>query len=285
MSSDDSMNPNDPRAPVSDDTLNAWLDGQLTPTERAALEARLAQDAALRERLQGWRAQRQALQGLHREVLAAPLPASLDAAADRLAERHAQRFEVWRWGGMAASVLLAFGTGWIAHDRLQDATGSRGSLQASAPATVEGAQRFGQAALVAHAVYAPEVRHPVEVAASQQEHLVQWLSKRLGRPIKVPDLSAEGFELVGGRLLPGTPDEPGARAQFMFQTATGERVTLYLGALPPQGSDGATAGFRWTREGALTSFYWVDADFGYALAGPLPQDRMMALAQAVYRQR
>ena len=27
------------------------------------------------------------------------------------------------------------------------------------------------------------------------------------------------------------------------------------------------------------------ADFGYALAGPLPQDRMMALAQSVYRQR
>ncbi len=49
----------------------------------------------------------------------------------------------------------------------------------------------------------PEVRHPVEVTAAQQDHLVQWLSKRVGRPLKVPVLAAEGYELVGGRLLSG----------------------------------------------------------------------------------
>ena len=54
--------------------------------------------------------------------------------------------------------------------------------------------RLRSAALVAYAVYAPEVRHPVEVAATQQEHLVQWLSKRLGRPLKVPDLTFHDAE-------------------------------------------------------------------------------------------
>jgi anti-sigma factor RsiW len=66
----------------------------------------------------------------------------------------------------------------------------------------------------AHAVYLPEKRHPVEVAAAEQDHMVQWLSKRLGKPLKIPQLGAQGFELVGGRLLPG---DSGARAQFMFQ--------------------------------------------------------------------
>ena len=40
----------------------------------------------------------------------------------------------------------------------------------------------------AHAVYVPEVRHPVEVGADQEAHLVQWLSKRLAVPVRAPAL-------------------------------------------------------------------------------------------------
>ena len=128
----------------------------------------------------------------------------------------------------------------------------------------------------------PEVRHPVEVEASQQQHLVQWLSKRLNRQLKVPNLSATGYELVGGRLLPG---ENGARAQFMYQNAAGERVTLYVGAV-----DGSNAksmdetAFRFTNEAGIASFYWVDQGFGYALSGKLPRQGLLVLAESVYKQ-
>ena len=63
----------------------------------------------------------------------------------------------------------------------------------------------------AHMVYSPEVRHPVEVEAKEQEHLVKWLSKRLDMQLRVPLLTGEGFELLGGRLLPGVD---GPVAQF-----------------------------------------------------------------------
>jgi len=43
-------------------------------------------------------------------------------------------------------------------------------------------------AAIAHVVYSPEVRHPVEVGADQEAHLVTWLSKRLGAPLKVPGI-------------------------------------------------------------------------------------------------
>ena len=66
------------------------------------------------------------------------------------------------------------------------------------------ARHFAQQAAVAHAVFQPEVRHPVEVTAAQQEHLVQWLSKRLGRPLKVPVLSAQGYELSADACCPAT---------------------------------------------------------------------------------
>ena len=73
---------------------------------------------------------------------------------------------------------------------------------------------FAQRADVAYAVYTPEQRHPVEVAASEEEHLISWLSKRLNRPLSVPSLQEYGYSLVGGRLLPG---EAGPAAQFMYE--------------------------------------------------------------------
>jgi len=132
-------------------------------------------------------------------------------------------------------------------------------------------------AVLAHAVYVPEVRHPVEVGADQEAHLVQWLSKRLGTAVRVPDLQTAGFKLVGGRLLPG---ETGPAAQFMYQDGAGRRVTLYL----RHGSDPRETAFRYAREGNVSAFYWVDRGAGYALAGDLPREDLLALAEAAYRQ-
>ena len=226
---------------------------------------------------QTWHAQREALRRLHAEVLDEPVPPALLAAADMAARRQADRTRWVRWGGMAAGVLMAFGAGWLAN--AQWSAMPAGMQLARTGATRE----FVHAAAVAHAVYAPEKRHPVEVAAAEQQHLVQWLSKRLDKPLKVPDLGARGYTLVGGRLLPG---EAGARAQFMFEDAAGERVTLYIGTLV-RPSDPAQAGesvFRFSSDGPVPSFYWVDQGFGYALAGKLPRETLLGLATVVYRQ-
>ena len=146
----------------------------------------------------------------------------------------------------------------------------------------QAAASLARSAAIAHAVYSPEVRHPVEVGADQQDHLVKWLSKRLGRPLKVPTLAAHGCELVGGRLLPG---DDGERAQFMFQNATGDRVTLYIGALRKRGAAGVPqTAFSFSSDGPVPGFYWVDQGYGYALAGKLPRHALMDLATAVYRQ-
>jgi anti-sigma factor RsiW len=133
-----------------------------------------------------------------------------------------------------------------------------------------------QRAAFAHSVYVPEPRHAVEVKA-QEEHLARWLTRRIEVPVKLFDLHEQGFELVGGRLL---PDGPGKSAQLMYQDATGARVTVYL-RKPEAGTDAA---FRYERHGELGLFYWVEEGCGYALVGPLPRERLLALAQAIYRQ-
>jgi anti-sigma factor RsiW len=184
----------------------------------------------------------------------------------------------WRQAGIAAGVVLAFGVGWISHGQF---LGNQAPSAILAKATVQ--HEFVRQAGFAYAVYVPEKRHPVEVTASDQDHLVQWLSKRLGRPLKVPKLSAQGYELVGGRLLPG---DTGARAQFMFQNAEGQRVTLYLGAVDQQSDkpEQGETGFLYQSDGPVSSFYWFDEGFGCALSGQINREKLIALATLVYQQ-
>jgi anti-sigma factor RsiW len=266
-----------PPPPLTDDELHALVDVQMPAAALRALEARLALDPQAQATVAQWQQQRQLLRGLHQEVLQEPVPSTLLAAAQQTSNARQTVTQWWRWGGMAAGVLLAFGAGWLTH----------GAFQRQQPAVTlakSGSTRdFVHQASVAHAVYSPEVRHPVEVTAAEQAHLVQWLSKRVGRAIKVPHLSAQGYELVGGRLLPG---DAGARAQFMFQNAAGTRITLYLGAVDavPGSAAARETAFSFASDGPVPSFYWVDQGFGYALAGAVPRDVLMALAEAVYRQ-
>jgi hypothetical protein len=96
---------------VDDETLMAFADGELSGDARAAVEAALAQDSALRARLQAHEALRARLSSAFDGVLSEPTPAPLAAAARKhsavvvnLAERRLARWSVREWGAMAASV-------------------------------------------------------------------------------------------------------------------------------------------------------------------------------------
>src|SRR5207247_1948253 len=129
----------------------------------------------------------------------------------RARERMRQLLAGLRYAAAAAIFALGIGLGWIV----------RGMF--IAPQLLP--TSFARLAATAHVVYAPEVRHPVEVTADDEQHLVNWLSKRLGTTLKAPKLGPLGYELVGGRLLSGPQ---GPVAHFMYQDARGQRLTLYV---------------------------------------------------------
>jgi anti-sigma factor RsiW len=134
-------------------------------------------------------------------------------------------------------------------------------------------------AAMAHAVYSPEVRHPVEVAANEEQHLVAWLSKRLGVKLRAPKLDDAGMSLVGGRLLPG---DSGPVAQFMYQSQNGRRLTLYVRT---EASKNRETAFRYARENNVGVFYWIDREAGYAIAsGDLSKEELLRVADLVYKQ-
>jgi anti-sigma factor RsiW len=137
---------------------------------------------------------------------------------------------------------------------------------------------FVKHAAIAHAVYSPDIRHPVEITADQEEQLVTWISKGLGSKVNPPELGKLGYELIGGRLLPG---EEGPVAQFMYRDSHGERLTLYVSNERNQDKD---SGFRFAQEGPVNVFYWIDGKFGYALSAGVTRDELKRIADVVYEQ-
>jgi anti-sigma factor RsiW len=206
----------------------------------------------------------EALHQLYDPVLDEPVP-------ERLRARLARRGR-WSTAAIAAGwIALGIGAGTVAGWQLH-------AWRANTPPQAE-VPGFVKRAAVAHAVYSPEVRHPVEVGADQEQHLVAWLSKRLGAPLRAPKLEDVGFFLVGGRLLPG---ESGPVAHFMYQSKQGTRITLYVRANAAGSNETA---FRYAAEDGVKVFYWIDRRLGYALSSAdVGTDDLLKVANAVYQQ-
>ncbi len=283
----------------NDDQLSAWLDGELGITERDLVDAWLREHPEDSARLQLWAADRDALRARFQAVLDEPIP---DALRERVLLKPVRRWPwasntalPWARAAMAAGLLLAGGVigaalsgGLGAGMGAGVGTGGMAATGGLFKQGSDGAARstWTQRAAVAHTVFVPEVRHPVEVAVSgapaaeqraQEEHLARWLTKRLDMPVHLFDLRSHGFELVGGRLL---ADAIGPSAQLMYQDSRGTRITVYLRRPEP----GTPAAFRFHREGQVNMFYWTDEGYACALVGTLPREKLLALAEAAYQQ-
>lgn len=254
---------------VTDSELNAFLDGELTPARRTEVELWLAGHPEAVMRLEHFLAQRDALHRLFDPVLDEPLPEALIQAA-QTPVRSAGWWRRQPWQQIAAGLLVACvgaAGGWFARDR-----------QAAAEPIAAVSVPLPRQAAVAHAVFSPDVKRPVEIRAEQEDQLVTWLSKRLGTPVRPPRLGALGFELIGGRLLPGNT---GPVAQFMYHDGAGQRLTLYVST---ENSGHRDTAFRFAQEGPVNVFYWIDGEFGYALSAGIPKDELAKVATAVYAQ-
>jgi anti-sigma factor RsiW len=263
---------------ITEADLHAYIDGQLAPERQADMQAYLAQHPDAAQRFAAYRSQTQGLRALFAPVLLETLPPRLLQAALPRTSRTPWYGQSWLGQRLVASVAIAVvsaASAWFVR-------GSADQTLASVPMAVEPVLTgFAQRAAVAHVVYSPEVRHPVEVSADQEPHLVAWLSKRLGAAISVPSLQPIGYALLGGRLLPG---DSGPVAQFMYADASGQRLTLYVTHEAPKLANQPETAFHFGQDGKTNVFYWVDKSFGYALSGSVAKPELARVAHEVHRQ-
>lgn len=243
--------------------LHAYVDGTLDEPARAVVEAYLADNPAVAEKVEVWKRQNETLRALYGPAATEPVPPRLDV---HRIEREI-RTDAGRWVRRAAAAVLLFAAGtaagWYGHSGL--APVERGEIA------------LADEAMKAHGVYSGEVVHPVEVWAGEKDHLKAWLSKRLARALTIPDLDAIGLTLVGGRLLPAAN---GPAAQVMYEDTTGRRVTLYI--VPVK--DGRETSFRYAALDPLEAFVWTDETISCALVGDLPRERLLEIATLAYKQ-
>lgn len=248
------------RTPITEADLHAYVDGQLSPARQREVEDYLAGDADAASRLADYRRINEDLHALYDPVLEEPVP-------EQLAGRRRRR-RLLRTAAVAAWMALGGVIGWLLHPASEVILVAEGPME----------RDLVHPAAFAHTVYAAEVRHPVEVPAAQEAHLTAWLSKRLHTEIRAPNLAAQGFALMGGRLLPSTDR---MAAQFMYERSDGRRVSLYIrrGAW-----DRELTSFRYARKDGIGVFYWIDRNMGHALVGELSRAELLTLSQTIYEQ-
>jgi anti-sigma factor RsiW len=241
--------------------IHLALDGEMPADERPAFERWLEAHPDMKARFSRFEADQLRLRETLDPILYERPPPAL-AGAQGVSGGTGR--SVW-WRAAAAAALLAAG-------------GAAGYLLGTGnPFAEPEVARIGGWAIDAHLVYAAEKRHVVEVGADDKEHLVGWLSTRLGTDLIAPDFSSEGYSLIGGRLLPAGERHA---AQFMYERADGDRISLYVTRDPAGREKEVTL----RREDDGCAFYWLDNGYGFAVAGTSSEDTLLALANETQRQ-
>jgi anti-sigma factor RsiW len=225
--------------------LNAYCDGELDLASAAAFERRLAEDAKLRAEYTRLMSLRQAFRSFPPSEMPAGLQARILAnldAAERPNRITALRQRSWSLQALAAAAV--FGA----------------VISSSVMMTLD---RFDQREEVASQVVAGHIRglmapQPFDVASSDRHTVKPWFTSRLPESPQVPDLAAQGFTLLGGRV-DVIGHAPVATIVYKHAAHTVSLTTLRSGQSV---SDQAVAGYN------VRS--WSDPDFTYVAVSDLP---------------
>ncbi len=246
---------------LSDVEINAYADGELSGEAKEDVRLALEADEAAR----GVAAWRDLLGDRLHEAFDSILSEPPPAQTVRLL-RPPQMWTLPR-GTRRAAAAFAFAAaaaciGYVAGLQTMNSVGG----------TIE---QVAQRAVGAHQVFASEIRHPVEVAGSDADHLAKWLGKRIGVSFTAPDINDAGFALVGGRLL-AEGDRPAAL--LMYEDSTGRRVTLYIEKWGPDGEDS----MRSMVGNGLNTYYWFDSHFACAVSSNIESGKLKVVAGRLY---
>lgn len=246
------------RVLITTEDLHGYVDGKLPPERAEEVEAYLLEHPDKAAEVEDYRRINRALGSVFDTVLDEPVPATQIAAVRDARPRFAVPLAA------AAGLVLGIGLTWFA----------QGFDAADELALGQLAERSA----AAYVVYAPDERHPVEVAASDSEHLSAWLSNRMGMAFQIPGLGNLGFELVGGRLMVG---DSAPAALLMYENGQGRRLVIYLRNDLPEA---AAAEPRYARAGKTGVVIWARGATGFGLAGAFSERELLPVAHLVQAQ-
>jgi anti-sigma factor RsiW len=241
--------------------MNAYCDGELDPAAAAEFERRMAADESLQARYSRLTSLRQAVRSLPLADVPSGLQARVQARlnAERLndnAERPNNvtvlRRRSWSFQALAASAVLG------------------AVISGSVIRTID---HVAQGDAIASTVVAGHIRgllapQPFDIASSDRHTVKPWFTARLPESPQVPDLAAQGFTLLGGRV-DVIGNTPVATIVYRHAAHTVSLTTLQPGQTVPEQT---IAGYN------VRS--WSDGNFTYVAVGDLPGADLAAFERA-----
>ena len=249
--------------------IHMALDGEMPAEDRKAFEIWLAANPDMKAMSTRFaddaRRLREAFAGVFKE----PVPERLTevVTGDQPRTTRTSWLPDWR-SAAAAAVIFAAG---VAGGYLAGA--GAGGLRMQAEAKEE----LVENAIGAYVTYAADQGHTVEVGGTDRPYLEGWLSKRTGLKLVAPDLKSEGFELLGGRLLPGGQSPA---ALLVYRDQKGAQISIYMIAK----GDAKAKGTYTANTGGPTAIYWLEKNYGCAIVGSLTEQRLAEVAKTAWKQ-
>ena len=264
---------------ISDSDLVAYVDGELDGGRASAIERALPGDADLLRRVQILRATSEWVRAAFGGEAERPAPA---AVARQATPRPSWRNSRWAMPMAASLAALAIGLGggytaavhWrIAADAEYEAAGASAALNEI---------------IAYYRVFAQDARNVVERGAGEKAYIESWLGGRLQRPLRVPDLAAQGLNFRGARLVALEEDKPGHAAGFVgvpsallvYERPNGAAVAVSI-SFARSRADTEPASLT---DDDLYLVHWVRSGYRYALMGTEGVPSLLALAPELARQ-
>ena len=234
--------------------LSAYCDGELDPASANEFERRLARDQSLKARYDRLVSLRQAVRSLPQLDMPAGLQARIQSSLDAERPSNVTALRQRSWSFQALAAAAVFGA----------------VISSSVMMAIE---RYDQREQVASEVVAGHIRsllatQPFDIASSDRHAVKPWFTARLPESPKVPDLTAQGFALLGGRVdVIGR--NPVATIVYRHAAHTVSLTTLRPGQSI---SEQAIAGYN------VRS--WSDAHFIYIAVSDLPSADLATFERA-----
>ncbi|MEZ2130509.1 MULTISPECIES: anti-sigma factor [unclassified Sinorhizobium] len=262
-----------------DAQLSALLSGETTPEQKEELERRISADAEARriyDRLRrGAEFGRRRFEELLKEPVPLAMVRSIKSAqppkapvAPRLNRPSLKLAPTGPQALAAALILFVIGCG------LGYLFGLDPSAKAVTPVTVSAASNDDWLADIAayQRIFSRQPRHLVEIPASMPAEISNWLTTSVGVPFTTPDLSADGLQFQGARLLLAGGKPAGL---LVYKNSDGDVISI---CFTKQSASTETDDFKEMIKDDIGLVSWHNAGAAYVVVGPSSEATLDELA-------
>ena len=242
---------------LDDNTLVAYVDGELDAATAQEVERMLENDPVARNKV--LKLSQSAI--LLRAAYNTPVH---EAVPERLLDvLEPPRRALWRrlvpFGTAIVGLVVGLGGGFIVK-----------TLDAARNVEVAGVDELIEDIAAHHAIFARDEEYLVEVPAERVVHLEDWAGTHLNRRLRVPDLSEQGFDFRGGRLLVAG-DRPVSELVYTAPDRIPLAVCITLG-------EGVDRTINVVRSHGFTLLSWQRSGYRYVIVGDEDEAFMRKLA-------